>query len=124
MNSEQVVQFAEDYLAKQPRLGGAEFSSADIMMLFPLNFAMQLNTVDKDQFPNVNAWRARMRPARPISECCQGPSARDGRQPAGAAQACAIGPQASAGHALAGRPPAGARTQVLQFVAPLVAGTG
>lgn len=64
VDSEQVVQFAEDYLAKHPWFGGAEFSSADIMMLFPLNFAMQLNIVDKDQFPNVAAWRARIE-ARP-----------------------------------------------------------
>ncbi|MGA0605105.1 glutathione S-transferase family protein [Phenylobacterium sp. VNQ135] len=64
VDSEQVVQFAEDYLAKHPWFGGAEFSTADIMMLFPLNFAMQLNIVDKDQFPNVNAWRTRIE-ARP-----------------------------------------------------------
>jgi glutathione S-transferase len=64
VDSEQVVQFAEDYLARRPWFGGAEFSSADIMMLFPLNFAMQLNIVDKDQFPNVAAWRARIE-ARP-----------------------------------------------------------
>lgn len=64
VDSEQVVQFAEDYLAKQPWFGGAEFSTADIMMLFPLNFAMQLNIVDKDQFPRINAWRAKIE-ARP-----------------------------------------------------------
>jgi glutathione S-transferase len=64
VDSEQVVQFAEDYLGKQPWFGGKEFSTADIMMLFPLNFAMQLNIVDKDQFPNINAWKARIE-ARP-----------------------------------------------------------
>jgi glutathione S-transferase len=34
------------------------------MMLFPLNFAMQLNIVDKDRFPNIAAWRTRIE-ARP-----------------------------------------------------------
>jgi glutathione S-transferase len=35
------------------------------MMVFPLNFAMQLNIVDKAQFPNIAAWRSRIeqRPA-------------------------------------------------------------
>lgn len=65
VDSEQVVQFAEDYLGKHPWFGGAEFSTADIMMVFPLNFAMQLNIVDKTRFPNVNAWKAKIesRPA-------------------------------------------------------------
>ena len=65
VDSEQVVQFAEDYLGKHPWFGGAEFSTADIMMVFPLNFAMQLNIVDKNQFPKINAWKARIedRPA-------------------------------------------------------------
>lgn len=64
VDSEQVVQFAEDYLGKQPWFGGAEFSSADIMMVFPLNFAMQLNIVDKTRFPNITAWKAKIE-ARP-----------------------------------------------------------
>jgi len=65
VDSEAEVQFAEDYLAKHPWFGGAEFSAADIMMVFPLNFAMQLNIVDKNQFPNINAWKAKIeqRPA-------------------------------------------------------------
>lgn len=64
VDSEQVVQFAEDYLGKHPWFGGADFSTADIMMLFPLNFAMQLNIVDKTQFPNITAWKAKIE-ARP-----------------------------------------------------------
>lgn len=65
VDSEAEVQFAEDYLGKHPYFGGAEFSAADIMMVFPLNFAMNLNIVDKTKFPNINAWKAKMeeRPA-------------------------------------------------------------
>jgi hypothetical protein len=58
------MQFAEDYLGKHPYFGGAEFSAADIMMVFPLNFGMALNIVDKTRFPNINAWKAKME-ARP-----------------------------------------------------------
>lgn len=65
VDSEAEVQFAEDYLAKHPWFGGAEFSAADIMMVFPLNFAMALNIVDKTKFPKINAWKAKIeqRPA-------------------------------------------------------------
>jgi glutathione S-transferase len=64
VDSEAVVQYAEDYLGKHPWFGGSEFSAADIMMFFPLNFATALNIVDKNQFPNVAAWRAKIE-ARP-----------------------------------------------------------
>lgn len=64
VDSEAEYQFAEDYLAKHPWFGGSEFSAADIMMVFPLNFGMALNIVDKTQFPNINAWKAKIE-ARP-----------------------------------------------------------
>jgi glutathione S-transferase len=65
VDSEAEVQFAEDFLGKHPWFGGAEFSAADIMMVFPLNFAMELNIVDKTKFPNITAWKAKIveRPA-------------------------------------------------------------
>ncbi len=65
VDSDAEVQFAEDWLAKHPYFGGAEFSAADIMMVFPLNFAMKLNIVDETKYPKINAWKARMeeRPA-------------------------------------------------------------
>ncbi|MDO8907661.1 MAG: glutathione S-transferase family protein [Pseudohongiella sp.] len=64
VDSEGVVQFAEDFLAEKPWFGGADFSAADIMMLFPINFAMTLNIVNRDQFPHINAWIAKIE-ARP-----------------------------------------------------------
>ncbi len=65
VDSEAVVQFSENYLAKHPYFGGAEFSAADIMMLFPLNVATGLNLVDAEKFPNIAAWTQKMvaRPA-------------------------------------------------------------
>lgn len=65
VDSEATVQYAENYLARHPWFGGAEFSGADIMMMFPLNVATGLNIVDEAQFPNVAAWKkkAEARPA-------------------------------------------------------------
>ncbi len=64
VDSEATVQHAENFLARHDWFGGAAFSSADIMMLFPLNVATGLNIVDEAQFPNVAAWKARVQ-ARP-----------------------------------------------------------
>jgi glutathione S-transferase len=64
VDSEGVVQYAEDFLGKHPWFGGAEFFAADIMMVFPLNFATALNIVDVKQFPNIAAWRRKI-DARP-----------------------------------------------------------
>jgi glutathione S-transferase len=64
VDSEATVQFAEDYLAKHPWFGGAEFSAADIMMLFPLNVATSLNLVEATRFPKIAAWKEKIE-ARP-----------------------------------------------------------
>lgn len=77
VDSEAEVQFADDFLAKHPWFGGAEFSAADIMMVFPLNFAMALNIVDKNQFPNINAWKAKIE-ARPAYQAMLAKARPDG----------------------------------------------
>jgi glutathione S-transferase len=64
VDSEAVLKYADDFLSKHPYFGGKEFSAADIMMLFPLNFAGGLNVVDLAQFPNLVAWRTKVE-ARP-----------------------------------------------------------
>ena len=65
IDSEATVQFAENYLIEHQWFGGDEFSSADIMMMFPLNVATQLNIVDEAQFPKIATWKtnAEARPA-------------------------------------------------------------
>ena len=64
VDSEAVVEFAEAFLKTHEWFGGAAFSAADIMMLFPLRVATELNIVDAVQFPKVAAWKARVE-ARP-----------------------------------------------------------
>ena len=65
VDSEAVLKFADDFLGKHPYFGGQAFSAADIMMLFPVNFAGGLNVVDLTAYPNVVAWRTKVesRPA-------------------------------------------------------------
>lgn len=65
VDSEATVQFAENYLTKNAWFGGAEFSAADIMMMFPLNVATSLNIVDEAQFPKIALWKEKIisRPA-------------------------------------------------------------
>lgn len=67
VDSEAVVQYAENWLAANAWFGGAEFSTADIMMMFPLNVATGLNLVDVEQFPNIAEWKTRIE-ARPAYE--------------------------------------------------------
>ena len=64
VDSEATVQYAEDYLKTHAWFGGAEFSAADIMMMFPLNVATSLNLVDADHFPKIAAWKEKVE-ARP-----------------------------------------------------------
>lgn len=64
VDSEAVVQFAEEFLSTHAWFGGSQFSAADIMMKFPLDAATGLNLVDTAQFPNVAAWKQKIE-ARP-----------------------------------------------------------
>jgi glutathione S-transferase len=71
------MQFAEDYLAKHPYFGGAEFSAADIMMHFPINYSFLINVVDKNLFPNIREWQKRVE-ARPAYQRMAAKSKPDG----------------------------------------------
>jgi glutathione S-transferase len=77
VDSEAVVQFAENFLVSKPWFGGADFSAADIMMLFPLNFAITLNIVDGSQFPHVQAWMEKVQ-ARPAYQAMLAKARPDG----------------------------------------------
>lgn len=71
------VQYAEDFLGKHPYFGGSEFSAADIMMHFPLNYTFLINVVDRTRFPNINEWMTRVE-ARPAYQRMVAVSKPDG----------------------------------------------
>lgn len=58
------MQFAEEFLGRNPYFGGSQFTAADIMMHFPINYSFLINVVDQSRFPNINEWMARVE-ARP-----------------------------------------------------------
>jgi glutathione S-transferase len=57
VDTEAVLKFMEDFLSKHPYFGGAEFSAADIMMLFPTNITEAFNVADLSAYPHIVAWR-------------------------------------------------------------------
>jgi glutathione S-transferase len=65
VDGDDVVKFADDFLSKQPYFGGANFSAADIIMLFPLNIAESFGVTEMKNYPHVVAWRNKVteRPA-------------------------------------------------------------
>ena len=60
VDSQASVEFAEDHLRHHPWFGGASFSSADVMMKFPLDVSTDLNLIDAAQFPKVADWKKRI----------------------------------------------------------------
>ena len=65
VDTEAVLIFMEDFLSKHPYFGGANFSAADIMMLFPTNITEAFNVADLTPYPHLIAWRTNVesRPA-------------------------------------------------------------
>ncbi len=59
-----VLAFIEDYLAKHPYFGGAQFSAADIMMHFVSRLS-RMAGIKASTYPKLESWRAKMedRPA-------------------------------------------------------------
>jgi glutathione S-transferase len=74
---QKTFEFAEEYLSKHPYFGGAEFSAADIMMHFPINYSFIINVVDKNRFPNIVDWQKRVE-ARPAYQRMAAKSKPDG----------------------------------------------
>jgi glutathione S-transferase len=64
VNGDDVVKFADDFLSRHPYFGGENFSAADIIMVFPFDFGEGVGITDLSQYPNVAAWRTKVK-ARP-----------------------------------------------------------
>ena len=64
-DGQRAMRFADDFLAKHPWFGGAEFTTADIMMVFPISYAIRMNVADPAKYPHIAAWQAKVedRPA-------------------------------------------------------------
>ena len=63
--SEKVLVYLEDHLSRRPYFGGADFSIADIMMHFDINFISMVARFDMGPYPRVMDWfrRVESRPA-------------------------------------------------------------
>ena len=63
-DGQRAMRFADDYLAKHPWFGGSQFTAADIMMVFPISYAIRMNVADPAKYPNIAAWQQKVE-ARP-----------------------------------------------------------
>lgn len=55
--SDQVLIYLEDYLSRHPYFGGEDFSIADIMMLFNINFMSMVARHDMTPYPKIMDWK-------------------------------------------------------------------
>ena len=64
-DGQRAMRFADDFLANHPWFGGSEFTTADIMMVFPISYAIRMNVADPAKYPNIIAWQKKVedRPA-------------------------------------------------------------
>jgi len=56
----QTLTYMEDYLTRHPYFGGQEFSVADIMMHFNVQFVNVVTHTDMTPYPKLAAWQARI----------------------------------------------------------------
>jgi glutathione S-transferase len=77
-DGQRAMRFAEDHLAKHPYFGGSVFTSADIMMVFPISYALRMNVADPAKYPNIAAWQTKVE-ARPAFQRMLAKARPDGR---------------------------------------------
>lgn len=77
-DGQRAMRFAEDHLAKHPWFGGSEFTAADIMMAFPISYAIRMNVADPAKYPNIAAWQIKVE-ARPAFQRMLAKARPDGR---------------------------------------------
>ena len=77
-DGQRAMRFAEDYLAKHPWFGGSQFTAADIMMVFPISYAIRMNVADPAKYPNIAAWQTKVE-ARPAFQRMLAKARPDGR---------------------------------------------
>ncbi|CAN5309702.1 glutathione S-transferase [soil metagenome] len=77
-DGQRAMRYADDFLGEHPWFGGAQFTAADIMMLFPTSYAIRMNVADPKNYPRVLAWQAKVE-ARPAFKRMLAVARPDGR---------------------------------------------
>jgi glutathione S-transferase len=77
-DGQRAMRFADDHLAKYPWFGGSEFTAADIMMVFPISYAIRMNVADPAKYPHILAWQQKVE-ARPAFKRMLAAARPDGR---------------------------------------------
>jgi glutathione S-transferase len=77
-DGQRAMHFADDHLAKHPWFGGSEFTAADIMMVFPVSYAIRMNVADPAKYPHILDWQRRVE-ARPAFKRMLEKARPDGR---------------------------------------------
>ncbi|MEP7209654.1 MAG: glutathione S-transferase family protein [Alphaproteobacteria bacterium] len=64
-DGQRAMHYADDFLALHPYFGGSAFSAADIMMVFPISYAVRMNVAEPSKYPHIADWQKRVeeRPA-------------------------------------------------------------
>ena len=69
-DGQRAMRFADDHLATHPWFGGSEFTAADIMMVFPISYAIRMNVADPAKYPHIAEWQTRVGRLVPPSSAC------------------------------------------------------
>jgi len=77
-DGQRAMRYANEYLATHQYFGGADFTAADIMMVFPVAYAIRMNVADAKLYPNIVAWQERVE-ARPAFKRMLAAARPDGR---------------------------------------------
>jgi glutathione S-transferase len=77
-DGQRAMRYADDFLAAHRWFGGAEFSTADIMMVFPISYAIRMNVAAAAKYPHIAEWQARVE-ARPAFRRMLAAARPDGR---------------------------------------------
>ncbi len=77
-DGQRAMRYADDFLAQHPWFGGAEFTAADIMMVFPISYAIRMNVADPKKYPHIAAWQQKVE-ARPAFKRMLAAARPDGR---------------------------------------------
>lgn len=77
-DGQRAMHYADDFLAAHPWFGGSQFTAADIMMVFPVSYAIRMNVADPAKYPRIAAWQQKVE-ARPAFKRMLAAARPDGR---------------------------------------------